>query len=81
VHNSTNNVQNRRKKQKQEIMERIRETLREDGGQILRLREDGGQNLEILERLQRLENGMGVIQQQLGQLLELSNLGVVNTDP
>jgi hypothetical protein len=74
-------VQNRRKKQKQEIMERIRETLREDGGQILRLREDGEQNLEILERLQRLEDGMGVMQRQLGQLLELSGLGVVNTDP
>jgi hypothetical protein len=62
-------------------MERIRETLREDGGQILRLREDGEQNLEILERLQRLEDGMGVMQRQLGQLLELSGLGVVNTDP
>jgi hypothetical protein len=54
-------------------MERIRETLREDGRQT-----DGGQNLEILERLQRLEDGMGEIQRQL---LELSGLGVVNTDP
>jgi hypothetical protein len=37
-----------------------------------RLWEDGRQNLEILEKLQRLEDGD--IQRRLGQLLELFGL-------